>query len=116
MTASRSSIFDDGDIDVAGFKPKSGPEHNAPAKAEVRAVAEAANFRQREVAVPAPAKPKPPRRIYRTGRNLQFNTKITEETRDAFYAICDQTGWVLGEALEHAVKALKEKLDRQSKQ
>ena len=49
-------------------------------------------------------------RRHRTGRNVQFNVKASQETVDAFYAISDAKGWVLGETLEHALAALKREL------
>ena len=41
---------------------------------------------------------------------MQFNVKASQETVDAFYAISDSKGWVLGETLEHALAALKREL------
>ena len=49
-------------------------------------------------------------RRYRTGRNVQLNIKVKAETLEAFYKIADREGWVLGETLERAVKALDESL------
>jgi hypothetical protein len=37
--------------------------------------------------------------------------KASQETLDAFYAITDRQGWVLGETLEHALAALQRELD-----
>jgi hypothetical protein len=110
MTGNRASIFEaqEEGLDLSGFSPKTGPDHTAPAQAEVRAVAEAAKFRSREAAPPAPAKP--PRRRYVTGRNVHFNVKASQETIDAFVAIADRQKWVLGETLEHAVAALEQQL------
>ena len=51
--------------------------------------------------------PKREPRRHRTGRNVQFNVKASQETVDAFYAISDRNGWVLGETLEHALAALQ---------
>jgi hypothetical protein len=84
----------------------------APAPEKVKAVAKAANFHSRE-SLPAPAKPAKtrPARIYRTGRNVQFNVKALRETVDTFYAITDKQGWVLGETLDRAVAALQRELD-----
>ena len=113
MPSSRASIFSDDDVDISGFAPKAGPDTSAPPPEEVRAVAEAARFRSREpitpTVVPAPAPKRPPRR-YRTGRNVQFNVKASQETVDAFYEISDSRGWVLGETLEHALEALQREL------
>jgi hypothetical protein len=53
-----------------------------------------------------------PRR-HRTGRNVQFNVKASRETVDAFYAISDTNGWVLGETLEHALAALQRELGQE---
>lgn len=112
----RASVFDNSaDFDVSGFTPRSpkAPEKKIPAEA-VRAISEAANFPSRE-AVPPPApvpklEVKRELRRYRTGRNVQLNIKVSPETLETFYNIADREGWVLGEALEHAVKALQDAL------
>ncbi len=113
MSSSRASIFSDDDVDISGFAPKAGPDTSAPPPEQVRVVAEAARFRSREpitpAAVPAPAAKRLPRR-YRTGRNVQFNVKASQETVNAFYKISDSKGWVLGETLEHALEALQREL------
>jgi hypothetical protein len=110
----RASIFDSStDFDVTGFTPKdSKPKRETPPEA-VRAVAEGAQFRSREAAPPAKKQPPPkePRR-YVTGRNVQLSLKVSNETRDAFYAIADRQKWVLGETLERAVAALERELTR----
>jgi hypothetical protein len=107
MANPRASIFDDDDLDISGFAPKPGPDASAPAPDQVRAIAEAARFRSREHPEPPP---KRVQRRHRTGRNVQFNVKASQETVDAFYAISDAKGWVLGETLEHALAALKREL------
>jgi hypothetical protein len=119
MSNPRASIFADDDLDVSEFVPKAGPDKSAPMAEEVKAVAEAAHFRSREPALPpgaplaapltAPLAKRVPRR-YRTGRNVQFNVKASQDTVDAFYAISDANGWVLGETLEHALAALQRDL------
>ena len=108
MSSARASIFDTDDLDISGFAPKAGPDASAPAAEQVRAIAEAAHFHSRE-SLPTPA-PKRVQRRHRTGRNVQFNVKASQETVDAFYAISDAKGWVLGETLEHALAALKREL------
>jgi hypothetical protein len=111
MANTRASIFSDDDLDLSGFAPKTGRDASAPMPEQVKAVAEAARFRSREPA--APATPTPPKRAprrYRTGRNVQFNMKASQEAVDAFYAISDKQGWVLGETLEHALAALQREL------
>ena len=111
MANPRASIFETDDLDVSGFAPRTGPDASAPLAEQVRAVAEAANFRSRESAAPAPAEaPKRVQRRHRTGRNVQFNVKASQQTVDSFYAISDAKGWVLGETLEHALAALRREL------
>jgi hypothetical protein len=114
MTNQRASIFADDELDVSGFTPKAGPDRSAPPPEQVRVVAAAANFRSREIPPPAPTIVKRPPRRHRTGRNVQFNVKAAQETVDAFYAISDRQGWVLGETLEHALAALQRDLDQGS--
>ena len=116
MANARASIFDDSEtLDVSGFAPKSVPDPAAPPPEQVREVSAAAQFRSREPGARAPAFAQaPPRREprrHRTGRNVQFNLKASQQTVDAFYAISDRQGWVLGETLEHALAALLREFD-----
>jgi hypothetical protein len=110
MSGTRASIFGDDDLDVSGFVPKVGPDRSAPPADQVRKVGEASNFRSREAAKPAAETSKRTPRRHRTGRNVQFNVKASQETVDAFYAISDGHGWVLGETLEKALAALQREL------
>ncbi len=111
MSSPRASIFgEDDDLDISGFSPKSDTDHSAPPPEQVKAVAEEANFRSREATPRPKAEPKRPRRQHRTGRNIQFNVKASQETLDAFYTVSDRQGWVLGETLEHALAALLREL------
>jgi hypothetical protein len=103
----RSSIFEDAEIDLSSFAPRT--ETDAPPVEKVRTVAEAARFPSREA---SPPKLHREPRTYRTGRNVQFNVKASREAIETFYKISDEHGWVLGETLEHALKALAEKLGR----
>lgn len=113
MSNQRASIFDDAELDVSDFAPKSGPDKSAPPQEQVRAVAVEANFRSREApeALLNTTRRKP--RRHRTGRNIQFNVKASQETVDTFYAISERQGWVLGETLEHALEALQRELKKQ---
>jgi hypothetical protein len=114
MSKPRASIFSDDDLDVSDFVPRTGPDRSAPMAEQVKIVAEEARFHSREPASPpTPLAKRTPRR-YRTGRNVQFNLKASQETVDAFYAISDSNGWVLGETLEHALAALRRELDKGS--
>jgi hypothetical protein len=115
MAGGRASIFEEPEeLDVSGFAPK-GPPIAAPPAAQVRAVSEAAKFPSREAQTRPPASaPKREPRRYRTGRNVQFNMKASQEAVEAFYAVSDTQGWVLGETLEHAVAALQRELSGKS--
>jgi hypothetical protein len=108
MGKTPSSIFG-GDLDVSEFAPKNGQRLNEVSPDLVRAVSEAARFPSRE------AIPRRPPRIYRTGRTMQFNARATPETVEAFYAIADQQGWMVSEALEQALAALKRELAGQGR-
>jgi len=109
MTNDRASVFGGDDDDLSDFKPKAPPD-----KAAVKAVAEGAQFRSREPQTPPAAPTKREPRRYRTGRNQQLNLKVTAEAAEAFYALADETGWVLGEGFERAITALKQDLDSKS--
>ena len=100
--AIRAPVFDAADLDVSDFAPK--PAQKGVQQEQVRAVAEPASFRSREAALAPPRRE--PRR-HRTGRNVQLNLKVRQEDADAFYALADEKGWVLGEAFQRAVEALK---------
>ena len=111
MSTRRAGVFDvEDDLDVSGFapqatdKPKVAPE-------QVKAVSEAAQFLSREPRREemSPASKREPRR-HRTGRNIQLNIKARAEAIEAFYAIADQRGWVLGETFERAIEALQRDL------
>jgi hypothetical protein len=116
MASPRASIFDEDDIDVSSFVPKQGPDASAPPAEQVRAVAAAAHFVSREAPSASISPPKRERRRHRTGRNVQFNLKASQETVDAFYAISDRNGWVLGETLEHALAALQREMGEQGRE
>lgn len=122
MSSTRAKLFDgDDDLDLTAFKPKAERDKTAPPPEKVKEVSEGANFRSREPAKSNPAAPaaagqadaaKPRRqpRTHRTGRNVQFNVKASQEAIDAFYRISDEQGWVLGETLERALAALERDL------
>lgn len=77
---------------------------------ETKKAAEAAGFRSREPAAPAPALKLQRRR--RTGRNAQFNLKTTPETIEVFTRIADAQGWGLGEAFEKATALLEREMTK----
>jgi hypothetical protein len=104
--AERAGLFEE-DLDLSQFTPQKSPKVEQPPPEAVRAVAEGAKFQSRE---PARAKERQQRR-YRTGRNIQLNTKVTVSTRDGFYEISDRYNWVLGETLDRALQALRRELE-----
>lgn len=120
MSGDRASIFDEAaDMDLSLFRPKSKTDAAAPPVEVVRAVSEAANFRSREAVPaqsPAPTGKRPARR-FRTGRNVAFNAKVSQETFDAIYAVTDantNNGWTLGVTLERAIAALQRELESET--
>jgi hypothetical protein len=104
--AERADLFEE-DLDLSQFTAQKPAKSEQPPPEAVRAVAEGAKFQSRE-----PTKPRPQRR-YRTGRNIQLNTKVTMSTRDGFYEISDRYNWVLGETLERALQALRRELEKE---
>ena len=98
-----------GDLDLSDFKP-AAVKKPKPEAAVIREVSEANNFPSRAAARPVivqePAAPHVQRRR-RTGRNVQFNIKATQETIARFTAIADKNGWVFGETLDRALDALE---------
>ena len=103
----RAAVFDaDDELDLSGFAPKAKriDVDAGASKESIRAIAEPSSFRSRD-AIPGSSKREP--RRYRTGRNVQLNLKVRQEDADVFYALADEKGWVLGEAFQMAVQALK---------
>jgi hypothetical protein len=57
----------------------------------------------------------PQRRVFKTGRNVQFNIKASAESVHRFVAICDAYEWPSGLTMEHAIGALEKELARESR-
>ncbi len=91
--------------DVPVFAPK--PRVEKPVESEALAeIAEENNFTSRQ----APKQRKPERRkprVHRTGRNVQFSSKVTAETLARIYKYADEKGVVIGEVLRLAMEALE---------
>jgi hypothetical protein len=86
------------------------------AKEAIERIAEENNFLSRQPPK-ALSTPRRKRRIYRTGRNQQFNAKATRETIEKFYKMADERSVTLGELLSLALDALGREGDsRQHKQ
>jgi len=83
------------------------PRKEKPVEEEaVARIAEENNFPSRQAAK-APNAPRRKRRVYRTGRNQQFNAKATPETIDKFYKMANERSVPLGELLRLALDALE---------
>src|SRR6478752_9160634 len=106
--AERAGLFEE-DLDLSQFTPREPAKTEQPPREDVRAVAESAKFQSRE---PGTSPKQRQQRRYRTGRNIQLNTKVTMSTRDGFYEISDRYNWVLGETLERALEALRRELEK----
>ena len=87
------------------FTPK--PKKEKPVAQEtIDRIAKEHNFPGRQ----APKLQNTPRRkprIYRTGRNQQFNAKATPETIEKFYKLANEKNVPLGELLRPALDALE---------
>jgi hypothetical protein len=89
---------------LASIKP-SAPDTSEVPLAVVDAVAEAQGFTSREATKPEPPSRAP--RRYKTGRNQQFNVKVSPETLTRFYAEVERRGLSVAETFEIAVDALE---------
>jgi len=43
----------------------------------------------------------------KSGRVHQMNLRVSDATREDFRKLCEETGWIPAEVLEHALEALK---------
>jgi len=110
------------ELNTEGFQPLNRVDKKPlPATEQVRAISEAATFSDREpvrVAAPIPVvvpTNKPQLRRRRTGRNVQFAAKITQETHEAIYRVADSQDWGVGELIEKAVAALEREIAAQNR-
>jgi hypothetical protein len=84
------------------------PKAEKPVEPEaLTQVAEENNFTSRQAPKPAKKAERRKPRVHRTGRNVQFNTKATQETITRFYKLADDKQVTLGELFEMAVDALE---------
>jgi hypothetical protein len=87
------------------FAPK--PKKEGPVAEETIArIAEQNNFPSRQ-APKISRELKRKRRVYTTGRNRQFNIKVTAETVERFYKMADERKVALCALLEEALDALE---------
>jgi hypothetical protein len=86
--------------DISAFPPTQARKPPV-ARQVIREVSERSDFPSRS--------PRKDQRRHRTGRNIQFNLKVTQQTIDEFMEINDTNGWVFGETLQHLIDAFKRK-------
>ena len=91
--------------DVPVFEPKA-PREKPVAKEAIERLATENNFPSRQASRPA-REPKRKPRVFRTGRNRQFNLKLKPETVERFYKMADERGVPLGALMEQALDALE---------
>lgn len=109
--SNRTSIFGTpaaNPLDVSDFGPRSKPEAR-PGAEDIDAASVGSRFQSREPGTEPPQDERKTHRqpmVYRTGRNVTFSAKTTQQTVDQFYALAQQNGWKAGETFEKAVAAL----------
>ncbi len=106
----RASIFEKPKLDIAGFAPRTD-ERARPLPEELDQLTAGSKFRSREGAEPEVTRVQQRRR--RTGRNVQFNIRATQEVIDEFKALSEHMDWPDGLTLEKALAALKAAMARQ---
>ena len=91
--------------DTPVFTTKPKPEK--PVEEEtISKLAEQNNFPSRQASKPAKVERRK-MRVYRTGRNQQFNAKMTAETVARIYKLADEKNVPLGELVKLAIDALE---------
>jgi hypothetical protein len=100
----RVNPFDNLD-DVPVFTTKPIPARPAE-KESIARLAEEHNFPSRQ-APKAPKESRQKARTHRTGRNIQFNAKVTPETIERFYRLANEKNVVLGELMKLGLDALE---------
>jgi hypothetical protein len=87
------------------FTTKTKTEKAVPT-ATIERIAEENNFPSRRI-IKAKKEPRRKRRVYTTGRNQQFNVRVSLGTQDRFYKLADERGVSICELLELALDALE---------
>jgi hypothetical protein len=97
---------------LSRFAPKPRAAAGRPSLADLQAQPESAKFVSREPVI-APVRPAPYR--YRTGRNLQFNTRASQQTIDRFEALRERLNVSKAEVMERAIAALEREVEGQGR-
>jgi hypothetical protein len=93
--------------DISGFAPRTD-DAQRPQPAQLDELTRGSKFRSREGIEPESTRTQQRRR--RTGRNVQFNIRATQQVIDDFKALSEQMDWPDGLTLERALEALREKM------
>lgn len=91
--------------ETVNFSTKARQQKPVP-EAAIETIAAQNNFPSRQ-APKAAATPRRKPRVYRTGRNVQFNAKISLETSQRFYKIVEERGIVMGELIKQSLDAFE---------
>lgn len=110
MMSGRASIFEKPNLDISGFEPRKEPA-SRPLPEQLDELTKGSKFRSREIAEPEQGRVQQRRR--RTGRNVQFNIRATQQVVDEFKALSEEKDWPDGLTLEKALHALKRELASQ---
>jgi hypothetical protein len=104
----RASIFERPKLDISSFAPRSNDEDRPPPE-QLDQLTRGSKFRSREIAEVQQANRIQQRRR-RTGRNVQFNIRATQQVIDEFKALSESQDWPDGLTLENALRALKREI------
>jgi hypothetical protein len=104
----RASIFEKPKLDISGFTPRSDDEPR-PRPEQLDELTRGSKFRSREAAEVQQINRIQQRRR-RTGRNVQFNIRATQQVVDEFKALSESQDWPDGLTLENALRALKREM------
>jgi hypothetical protein len=107
----RASIFEKPKpkVDVSGFAPRAEAEAR-PRPEDLEELTRGSKFRSREGTEPEPVRVHQRRR--RTGRNVQFNIRATQQVIDEFKALSEEMDWPDGLTLEKALAARKREMGK----
>jgi hypothetical protein len=107
MKSERASIFEKQKLDISGFAPRSDADARPPPE-QLDRLTKGSKFRSREIAEPEQGRVQQRRR--RTGRNVQFNIRATQQVINEFRALSEEKDWPDGLTLEKALHALQREL------
>lgn len=110
----RASIFEKPKLDIDSFAPRTDDTARPPPE-QLEELTRGSKFRSREGAEPPPVVTRVQQRRRRTGRNVQFNIRATQEVIDDFKALSEEMDWPDGLTLEKALQALKDLLAGQGR-